>query len=318
MRILFICPYFGKLPDYFEVWLKSCASNPKMNWLIITDDHTSYQYPSNVEVRYQTFEETKSLIKSKFDFEVSLDSPYKLCDYKPAYGYLFEQFTECYDFWGHCDMDCVFGDLAHFLNDDLLERYDKLLCLGHMTIYRNTYEVNRRFMKSVPHRAGYQEVYSNGQNYTFDEWSKWGSINDIYDYYKWSYYREEIYADLNCLKYHFTINHYDNVKGCYEVIDRPQIFAWEQGKVYCYYIDQGEVKKEEYAYVHFQKRRMTWLKADLLGKDDFWIVPNAFIKASGKPTEAMIRKYSKHKLFYDVYFKQRYKNLITKLKAIRS
>ena len=36
--ILYIVPYFGKFPRLFPVWLHSCANNPTVNWLILTDD----------------------------------------------------------------------------------------------------------------------------------------------------------------------------------------------------------------------------------------------------------------------------------------
>ena len=39
--ILFICPYFGKLPiAHMKLWLLSCEKNPTINWLILTDDYT--------------------------------------------------------------------------------------------------------------------------------------------------------------------------------------------------------------------------------------------------------------------------------------
>lgn len=37
-RIGIIGIYFGKLPNYFDVWAKSCASNPSVDFHVITDD----------------------------------------------------------------------------------------------------------------------------------------------------------------------------------------------------------------------------------------------------------------------------------------
>ena len=51
--IVFICPYFGKLPKgQFPLWLKSCENNPTIDWIIFTDDRTRYNYPKNVKVTY--------------------------------------------------------------------------------------------------------------------------------------------------------------------------------------------------------------------------------------------------------------------------
>lgn len=45
---VFILPYYGKFPNYFQLFLNSCGSNPEYDWLIFTDDHTAYDYPDNV------------------------------------------------------------------------------------------------------------------------------------------------------------------------------------------------------------------------------------------------------------------------------
>lgn len=68
MKVCFIIPYFGHLPNYFSLFLKTCAYNKNFDWLLITDDPTPYNYPSNFRVIYMSFEENYSLIQSKFDF----------------------------------------------------------------------------------------------------------------------------------------------------------------------------------------------------------------------------------------------------------
>ena len=45
-----------------------------------------------------------------------VNSPYKLCDYKPVYGLIFDEDLQDYDFWGHCDVDLIFGDIRKFIN----------------------------------------------------------------------------------------------------------------------------------------------------------------------------------------------------------
>lgn len=106
--ICLVVLYFGKLPNYFELWLESCKYNETINFLLFTDDKTEYDYPDNVTVIYTSFENIKSQIQSKFDFKISLERPYKLCDYRPAYGYIFNEYLKEYDFWGHCDLDVIF------------------------------------------------------------------------------------------------------------------------------------------------------------------------------------------------------------------
>ena len=54
----------------------------------------SYQYPSNVHVVPMTLEEFKANAKKKLGFDVCIPQPYKLCDFKPAYGFLFEDYIQ--------------------------------------------------------------------------------------------------------------------------------------------------------------------------------------------------------------------------------
>ncbi|MEE0293202.1 MAG: DUF6625 family protein, partial [Eubacterium sp.] len=64
--IVFICPYFGKLPkDQMLLWLKTCQKNNSINWVVITDDKTDYELPENVSVKYMKFEELKNRIQNK-------------------------------------------------------------------------------------------------------------------------------------------------------------------------------------------------------------------------------------------------------------
>ena len=99
-RIAFVIPYFGKLPAMFPAWLNSCQQNPTIDFIVFTDDKTTYNYPDNVKVEYTTFDKVKKQISDLFDFENSLDTPYKLCDYKPTYGLVFAKWLKDYDFWG--------------------------------------------------------------------------------------------------------------------------------------------------------------------------------------------------------------------------
>ncbi|MBO7090099.1 MAG: hypothetical protein J6W70_09355 [Lentisphaeria bacterium] len=143
-RIAIVICWFGPLPVVFPLWCKSCAANPTVDWLLFTDQEPSV--PDNVHVHRMSFAEIGELARRKLDFpELSLEKPYKLCDYKVMYGVIFDDWLKEYDFWGYCDLDMVFGDLRGFFSDEMLDRYDKLLSCGHLSLYRNTPEVNSRF-----------------------------------------------------------------------------------------------------------------------------------------------------------------------------
>ena len=168
-QCVLILPYFGKFNNYFSLFLRSCGANPSYDFLIFTDSTEPYQYPSNVHVVPMTLDEFKANAKKKIGFDVCIPSPYKLCDFKPAYGFLFEDYIQDYEYWGHCDCDLVFGDLETLLTPILKEGYDKIFAAGHLTLYRNTAENNRRFMKPLRGREIYKEAFTTDKIYVFDE-----------------------------------------------------------------------------------------------------------------------------------------------------
>lgn len=168
-RCLLILPYFGQFNNYFPLFLRSCASNDLYNWLLVTDNDKKYNYPSNFKVIKMTLEEFKQITEKKLQNSISLEAPYKLCDYKPAYGLIFDSFLDGYDYWGHCDCDLIFGNLNEILTPLLEEGYDKLFAAGHLTIYKNTFENNRRFMHLYNEKLLYKDVFSTREILAFDE-----------------------------------------------------------------------------------------------------------------------------------------------------
>lgn len=166
--IIIIIPYFGRLPNYFQLFLNSCKTNETVDWLIVTDNTENYLYPHNVNVIHMTFSELQDRVQNLFDFDVSLDKPYKLCDLKPAYGYIFSEYITGYDYWGHGDCDLIYGDLRKFLTDAVLS-YDKVFDLGHLSLYRNCKEINEMFMKPLDGIEYYKEVFSSPLSFNFDE-----------------------------------------------------------------------------------------------------------------------------------------------------
>lgn len=282
-KCCFIIPYFGTMPNYFKLFLKSCATNPSFYWLIVTDDRTDYHYPNNVKTYYMSFEQLQALVQSKFDFPISLKFPYKLCDYKPAYGFIFEEEIKEYSYWGHCDLDTIMGDLSKFLTDELLSKYDKLFCLGHMTIYRNTPENNRVFMSSFKGKKVYQDIYSQNQNFWFDEeYHDEYNVNRIFlDCNKRVYTKDlslNFYIKSTAFRRVKYVGFSDNCNEhgyqCEPL--KPYLCVWKNGKILRYLLENGALKSEEYMYVHLQGRKFN-SGSKVLASNIFKILPNKFL-----------------------------------------
>lgn len=177
--VVVLIPYFGKLPDIFPYWLKTSGYNPTIDWIIFTDDERAfdgtYTLPEaqNVRMIQMTLSDVKTKAEKILNTSVSLERPYKICDFKPAYGLLFEDYIREYDFWGYGDLDVLYGNLRHFITDEVLRSYDKIYTNGFLSFYRNNPDVNHWFqtLHAKPGRENWKEVFSSDKNWAFDEWA---------------------------------------------------------------------------------------------------------------------------------------------------
>lgn len=286
--ICLIIPYFGKFPNYFDLWLKSVKYNKDINFLILTDDYTNYDFPGNVKIVYTTFEKLKEKIQKLFDFKINLKYPYKLCDFKPAYGEIFRDEIRDYDFWGYCDIDLLFGDITKYITKDILDRYDKINMHGHFSLYRNNEEMNNLYKYQHKKLVDYKFVFRRNWIYHFDEYP---GISFFCEYAGIKTIDIENYADINWLEYKF-LKYYDHTKRKNDDINIEQIFCWNKGKVYSLVLEENSVNYEEFMYVHLQKRQME--KYINSSSEKYYIVPNKFIKIDSLQLKEKIKEYSKN------------------------
>ncbi len=246
--IVLINCYFGKFPNYFNLFVESCRTNPTINYLFFTDN-VIQDLPPNITVINTTFDDIKEKIQSKFDFKISLDAPYKLCDYKPAYGYVFADYVSQYDYWGFCDVDMIFGNVRHFLTDDILDKYDKFYKLGHLTLFKNTQEINTIFMNEDV--ISYKKAFTTKKIAVFDEYQ---GVQLIFDSLGKSTYFSRDYADIRTSQNKYNLS--DLLVEDYKNNNfANQIFVRENDCVFRYYYDNNMIKKDEFAYIHLQKRK---------------------------------------------------------------
>lgn len=300
MRVVFIIPYYGTFPNYFNLFLRTCGNNSHYEWLVFSENNGAYNYPDNVHYIEMSWKELKSLFQNKFDFEISLDNPYKLCDYKPAYGYIFEKYLKDYDYWGHCDIDLLFGDLNHFVPMEKIVQYDKVGHLGHMTLYRNTTEVNRLFMSEIDGVHRYKEVFMSNQSCIFDEWN-WISINHIFSQKKKKVWMFNEFFDVYPYDDNFKriVRKIPTGNKSYgeDIIEKKPSFATvENGNAYQWKFNKLGEDKKEVAYLHFQKRAMQ-VHVDETA-DRILCVPDQFLPFEGENIpQQYIKKVGYHEFF---------------------
>lgn len=97
---IIIC-WYGAYPWYLTYFINSCSYNHTIDFYIITDNKEEIlNCPPNVKIIYKTLHEFKTTASKKLGFTVAIDYPFKLNDFKPAYGFLFPELIKDYDFWG--------------------------------------------------------------------------------------------------------------------------------------------------------------------------------------------------------------------------
>lgn len=165
-----LVPYFGKLPWYFIHFINSCYFNNLIKFYLITDNNNIGKLPLNVTKIYISIKDLNIIVSKKFNIHSNITGGYKFCDFKPAYGYIFYELIEEYEFWGQCDIDIILGDLSSFLLSIDFKQYDYInvrhdFVTGFFSIFRNSEKMNTLFMRS----KDYKTVFSSEKHYCFDE-----------------------------------------------------------------------------------------------------------------------------------------------------
>lgn len=255
---VFILPYFGKFKNYFNLFLKSCEKNSQFQWIIISDQ-SNHPAIENVKWINMSFEQLRKKVQSKFNFPICLNTPYKLCDYKPAYGYIFEDEIKEYKYWGHCDCDLIFGNLNEMLMPLLEDDYDKLFTAGHLTIYKNDYENNRIFLRKS--RSGlllHKIAYTNDKIFGFDEDYYCENVHTIFQLYNKKLYEKDISFNVLPTYYNLVRGYYvgGHLKWTREKM-HPQLLLWDGKDIFTLKKNHGKIEKNTYTYAHLLMRKYT-------------------------------------------------------------
>lgn len=256
-KVCFISVYFGTIPSFFDVFLKSCSWNENFQWLIFHDSPIPYEVPSNVKSICISVEKFLELINQKLNLNIKEIRYYKVCDFRPAFGLIFEDYLKKYDFWGICDTDLILGCLDNFINDELLMEYDKIFTMGHLSLIRNTSQCNELFKVNTVNSENYLKVFMDSKNYIYDEFN--GFTEKFIDTQK-KVFKEKICADIGSFKKRITVitkwffrliqpqNNF--AQYCTDKNYRYQLFILNHGKIKKVYIKKGCVCQKEYAYIH--------------------------------------------------------------------
>ena len=146
-----IAAYFGNLPYYFPLWKESAQANPEIDWLIFTDKEKARE-DKNIKYVNCTLKDISELASKKLNEKIDLKKPYKICDLRPSFPIVFDEYLKDYEYWGHCDLDIIWGDIKKFLGMNYIWDYDiisadcRRLC-GPFCLFKNNEKTNLIYKK---------------------------------------------------------------------------------------------------------------------------------------------------------------------------
>lgn len=263
--IVLIFPYFGSLPVQYKMWRASALCNSSVDFMFFTD--TDVEPAKNIIVHKMQFSDFQQIVQKAFDFPIVLDRPYKLCEYKQAYGYILQDYIKEYDFWGFGDLDLVYGDIRTFITDEVLT-HKFLLGWGHLTLLHNDKDTNSYFMKQVPGYQSYLDAFTTSKITFFDEYGHKGCSDKWRDCRPKDCWLECPFDNASKPKqsYHFN----SHTRGWKQVI-----FEHIGNKLYMLRFHNGKIERKESLYAHFQHRG--FMKDRVTDYSHFLITPGSII-----------------------------------------
>jgi len=256
--IAIIIPYFGKWPEWFELYLETCKFNESINWFFLTDCEIPNATYSNVSFIEFTFAKYKALVSSKLGINFNPDSPYKLCDIRPALGYIHQDIIEGFDYYGFGDIDVVYGNIRKFYTDDILTynciSSHRNRISGHLCLFKNTLLNKEVFFKI----ENWQSLFLDKNHLGIDEskltkiylrhkkYPEWlRKIYGFHDPYQRSCYFKEQYSTI--------LFPHPWVDG---TMEHPQLWYWRKGK-----LTNNKDGNREFMYLHFMNWKSSlWLR----------------------------------------------------------
>jgi hypothetical protein len=152
MEVILLITYFGKWPEWIDLFFDSVERNQSIDFHFFTDCDTSVSKGKNVHFHSMTFTDYVKNAEEKIGIPINIPNPYKICDLRPLFGHIHNDIIKYYDFYGWTDVDLVFGDIRSFYTDDILQNHEVLSThsdriSGHLALFKNTKQNRKQYLK---------------------------------------------------------------------------------------------------------------------------------------------------------------------------
>ena len=281
-RIAQIIPYFGRWPEWIDLYLYSCSRNPMIDFIFYTDCPMPQKVYSNTIMHKCSYKEYKLLVGKRLGIDYNIEKPYKLTDLKPFIGLVHEEELKGYDFWGFGDLDLVYGDLSLIINERNLEKYDLITThsyhiAGHFTICRN----NKYYRNRCLEIENWKIKLTEDKHHALDE-GEWSNI--IYPAIR---YVRFIY---NKILKRFGVSFWNYMEKANRLVLCRKLFleyytspAPKPGETWIYHLETNKVFNpigKELPYLHFLFFKKTpYYKTENYWKSGYYMLDRDFSKS---------------------------------------
>ena len=285
-KVAQIIPYFGKWPEWIELYMYSCGHNPMVDFIFYTDCPLPKHRYANTIFNICSFDDYKKIVSNRLNINYNISSAYKLTDLKPFLGFIHKRELNNYDFWGFGDLDLVYGDLSIIVNEDNLTRYDLITThnyhiAGHFTLCRNNSYYRNLCFKLKDWSIGLAEDIHHG----YDE-AEWSDL--VFPSLKWiRTLHNRVFRHLGGVTLSKTLDTLNPIFG------RRRMFMefWtspnpaptkSETPEWLYDLNTGSIHRNDgkyIPYIHFLFFKKTpWLETEYYWKDDFYLLDADFEK----------------------------------------
>lgn len=294
-KILMIMPYFGELPRWFDLYYHSCRRNDFIDFLFITDCK-EIKATANIKVVMMSFSSYCEMVSHKLKIDFSPNSPYKICDLRPFFYDIHEEYLRDYTFWGYGDIDVVYGNLRILLSSSRLKRYDIISShsdrlSGHFCVVKKDSNYTKIGYKIKEWKHYLEEDYVYG----LDE-HDFTSLVFPAQKYIWSLYRRiGKYLNIKYYKFFDAFNVFFNVVSRHYLKEYLTSLIPRDNEVWEYNVKEGRVfnpQKKELPYLHFLFfKRTKFYDAKNYWRDDFWKIQDKRIDEITSETICFTNRY---------------------------
>lgn len=299
IRIAIIIPYFGKWPEWIDLYFYSCSQNKGIDWYFFTDCVIPSIHSNNLLFESITFLDYCNNAGKALNLEFKPKSSYKLCGLRPFEGYIHRNLLSEYDFWGWGDVDVVWGDLSKFYTQELFNKYDVFSThadrlSGHLAIIRNKPKYNeacfriRDWQKKLESQ---EAIALDEQDFTWLLFPKLRWVSKFYSkvilgLFNWRdawvlYYRLmphiNFFLRIKARKLYFKEQHTTPILGNDGLSFEHDSEEWiyKNGKVF------NIKNNKEYIYLHFMIFKKNSFRDDYYWKENYYKLPKGYEFSNG-------------------------------------